>query len=1830
MARIENLLAPEDAEAYRAARGIKKSSLDMLREDIPDWKDDLEVMQHQRYTTKPPAMADLLATNIFNKKSLGATARRFSTDLDLHYLNSDGTFNHEQWKADNFVINVEKAYYENRGQVPMQFFIENSEDLGLLGGEFSEAAKNLHRLSLIESARLTAKTAEQEAFQRDIDFIADWQRVGKQSALMAWTNFENIYNSFGKDDARGQEALDEISPGLSYAELRQMYEPIGAVDTPIKAGYVYEQDEKIVIYAPDGAVGSITRKKGDVAGEGEFRPGQERRRSYSELSTKVADMKFGQDHMQLIGDAMGWAVSGVAGAIDRWGSGSGGALDMGQNLQNIGRWLDDGDYERGKLEAISAMEDQIGLSRDEFVLQAGLPGALEAWSALPEVDPNRYAGYVAMAGGDLDLAQDLYTDEILFQSDNRAMAEKQQEIYNQQLEYQIHELENENFTTSQAVLSIIASWGEAMEFAATAVVTGIGELYSDDPQRFWEDSFWQEVADNKTPAGALGLDGTLMGLGVDLAATAAVDPTTYLFGPKLARAGRWGARSADDVVRISNSPASGVIRRQSVELARSTSRNGVGYSALLDNMAATGMDEMYVAGLRGHNSPLTTARPYTKNKKVAAATNDVTYNVIQELYDMDLMDRDMVQKAADNIKKNGVEAPVEITVNPNTGKAAITKNGETGLAIQMLGHDAIPTMIKIDPDFGVNTYVRIKGMSDDAARHVHDIADGTIAKNIEDAGRVVKEDRKAVDKMLTRNKEFVDYVPDPELEGIFGERMVDDAVEIVNKKNDTALKIIREEQAGVVNYHVFNKADEGLGGVAIVDEQITMGLKGEALGAMDQIWDVALQKGDDLMAIHGYSPSTSRAAIKFAQRRAKRLIDEADPKNTFAEAADDIVTHDVEWGRGLKVPDENLIKMDGDIYVNPRRSIGDEIYGDVDWDHLKYLEQEHMLRGGDPIAGQKTAMSASLGKYFGDRMRNSKGKVGQWVNGFITPINSNIKFEWTGAWSRNAVNQVGVRLWSAVDDMTTWSLYQDRFMNIYRNRGFKQLEANRLSAEAGRLQTIIDSMNDFVGGGLDDWVERLGVEGDEAAALAARHRTVTDEVAKVQKELDSIYDAQKTVQAELTSYKPMNDLMQEMFEDYNRRHIATHESWKPFVDKETGLVPWEEISGRAPGTSMDRMQRVLEKAKAEGITVKEAAQGELGIIPEDVAAVIDAVEESGIKMNVFLDDALQALQNPSSYVAPASPLEMMTAGSGGRNASIRIRANRASDTVMEFARKGQMYWSLDKVMTPRTAIVVSADEVIRIGHQGGVKSYLKYFEDKAIHMAERVDKAITREGSHLPQRWKDRLVKLQEYPTFYRQLERSFLETNGIGFDTIAYKKVGDNTPYYSAAQRFTGSLLNDEGFRKSLSGFDNFKRWFDTDTKAARLRNMEFVDADGTTRTGLTAEQAFGYYDRMLNDYALSNIAKGKKGEARALWKDAAERQAAAGSTAGGPVTLPDWVLEGYGQVTGNAMISERGMGLVNKATDALFQRPVDYRRGFLAEWVRESEKARLGKLYASQGRKVISDNDVHLMLKRQHPDWTDAAIEAQAPILKQQLVERHGMLTEQFVNELIEQKVISEMENVLYSFQMNSRAGRSSRILAPFGKPWADMWAHWGREMISRPQLRGVINDTNFLNLGQIANKVVDHLPFNPKGAAFVSRIAATDFNLDRIQEDPIVGAGFRAAGIEGLDVGPGLFLPHEGENPFGVLFPGLGIVPVGGLQAAFNHLAPDPIDDPVGYQQWVDEWSQFIPGIGYNQSESLGQGLMNLIMGGGVVSKVNDQYQNLATILGEGGPAGQPHQR
>ena len=1762
-------LAGEDLDAYRKARDIQE--LDYLEKEAPEWRTTpewgaaIDTMLYMRKTGEPVALSEKLSLDVFEVDESRAALRQYGNNLDRSYLLENGEFNYELWNQDRFILDVEQAYYENRGQIPLQFFMNHVEDLQLLLGDTDSVRKLAYQDTY--QAEITAyDKMKRDRFFATADRIGSEADLTKSEAQSVWYNFPEIYAEFGDDDGAGQEALDErFGKGLNYGELRRLH-----LST--------EGGESMDL--------SFRRAFGDGSAEG-----------------------FLSGPIDVAHDMLKDVLGGVGGLFGGATAVAGQTVDMAfpeytATIQQVGRWLGPDPQDATQQDIINGMREASNLDYDQFMVQAGSGMFLDSWLGLGDfgLDDAQRNYYLMMAGGNEDLARSFYVDEMIHMEENQAEALKQYELFQADIEYKIKELEDENFTTGDALLNVIAAWGEGIEFLATTATQSLKNVFVG--QHSWFDAqFWQDVKDADTPAGVFGLEGTLVGLGLDLGLSVVMDPTTWIWGPRLQGA-RQGATTADDALRVSRHGMTTRSIQETYEAFVNTRTNAAGAWHLVDHLSETGMADMFLAHIPGFQRPIHGALEYV-NAPIGKVTSNVPGSLIDDwlgtVRDVGPPSKSsagMIIGEDGAVKFTTKMQPIEITYNPATKHYQMTGGVDTARALRSANVDSIPVTMKIDETFNVNTYQRVAGKSDEAAIAVNRIADGTFKEELRQSGRLVKEDRKAVEKLVQRGKDAAEHVPD-EFDAIFG-REAQELPSIANPKTLEPYKVVQvKTTGGNVDYLLYDVDGVPMGGVAVVDGQITMGLVDKARGTMGELWNLAERMGDDLLELHGASPSTSEAAADFAIRHAKsKLLDER-----FVRPIDDLPT--AEWAGGVSVKETH--KIDDALHVKPSRVLDDaDLHPGLDMELMQDMIETHVKMGGEVQATNHTALSASIGSDIGYRMANSSVKtIAKNLAPYLQSVDSNVIMSLRGTGAVSRAVQTSVRMWSAVDDFAGLSPYIERVLHIRRAAGVAQTKFAATAAKRGQILRRIESLTADTAAAVDDVAQAK----------------ITKQLEDLQTQLGELDAVQRQLQVAADPTKQMSDVILEMMDDFNRKHIATNPNWTP--DPKTGLVDWSEITGRGMTTSDQHLATVLRKAEAEGITVKEALAGERKAMPsevikslEDAADILDeAIKNSQLSPQIFLQDALHALSQPGSVSLPISPLEAMMAAKGSKAHVQSVTAALLGDEAAQTAHKIHMYWALDKVFTPRTGVVVSLDEWLRIWQQGGTKSLFKYAEDKAIHMSETVAKAL-KKNPDLPAAWQERLVALQEYPIMFRQLERSFLETNGVGFDAI---KVGDGM-YLDAAQQWSGNWLSDVGFQKYMEGPEAFKKFVETDPRAAALREIEVLDvADKSRKVGMSADQAYAYYEMLYEKWALSKIPSKRLPEARKVWKEAAARAAEKGSTAAGPVALPDWVLEGWGVVTGNRSYPSSGMKIFNRISEGLFQSPLEYRRGFHAELVRTAERERLARLYASQNKKVISHAQFMELLNQKYPYMLDDTLTANLDTLSQRMFQEHGVLSQRFVDELVEAKVIREMDETLYSFQMNSRGGKAARAVAPFGKPWADMWAHWGREMLRRPALRGWVTNENLGKMGELAKQANDALPFNPKATGFVSRIAATDFDLDNIQNDPLVGELAQAVGLERLNISPGLFLPTQGENPFAVMLPGLGMVMSTVAGVAFDALAPDPVADPEGYQAWVDDWSQFIPSLGYGQGQGAVGFLGNMFLGGGTVTRGLQVANDIFAISG-----------
>jgi hypothetical protein len=968
------------------------------------------------------------------------------------------------------------------------------------------------------------------------------------------------------------------------------------------------------------------------------------------------------------------------------------------------------------------------------------------------------------------------------------------------------------------------------------------------------------------------------------------------------------------------------------------------------------------------------------------------------------------------------------------------------------------------------------------------------------------------------------------------------------------------------------------------------------------------------LAMLAESGSLSDDALRFLQKRAETYVDDL---NLGVEDIIDDTLDAEDWAKDMHGTQSDLYQsIDDEMYVRPKDLVPQEdLYPHAPaWDIMKDIERQHLRLGGDAASGHRTMLAHAAGRQVREMIGSKGGKFGKWVEQMFTQNNINPRIYFTGANAAANVNQVVTRLWASAGDNATLELWMRQINNFWEKQGVLdvrratlQTQKEALTAQLNGLKTLDGGVQQtlFPGVGVDDAMPPGTQQLDEATRMSVR---------ELEEQIHRIDVLQRELTGEMSNYSELVDILDGMFDDYNRKHIATNPHFKDLVDPDTGLVDPIHLGANAGDT---QFQMLRKKAQQDNISLREAAQEMDFQLPDSVLEAFDEWEhltgKSGEEMARFMDEVLHTKDSPTSYAMQVDTLTLMAAGAHEITPDFILRMSGQKKLVQlrEGLHTAHTMWMMDKVLRPATAVVVSLDELMRTWHTGGMGSMFQYVEDKVMGVANAVHAVKQAPSfSKLGRRWQDRINALEQYPLFFKNMERTMVQGYGYGTRTLKFNRKNrlGNREYYDAAERMAGQNLNDAGFQAYMEGPEAFREWFETSTDAAALRDLDYSMPGGMTRRGIPMwEDVYQGYDTMFNHYMLSNIKESKKGAARAWYREAAADAKALGSTQAGTTGVPQWVLEGFGEVTGNAKIPKNKiMGMADTLANPLFNDPVDYRRGFLAEWTRKSERARLTKLYESQGIRVVNEAELKRVLKRRYPEMPDIGIDSKMGQITDELFYSENIITDRFVNELVESKVVQEMDNQLYANWRGSRAGQKTRALAPFGKPWADMWGFWGREMFRRPELRGWINDTNFMNLGDIANKALDYAPINPKTGAFVSRIAATDFDLDRIQEDPLVGSAFEALGISSLDVGKALFLPHGGESPFMVMLPGLGIVPGLLAERIIYATAPDPTEDAIAYQQHIDKFSEILPGIGYNQPQGLPAILGEAAMGGGVVTQ------------------------
>lgn len=736
------------------------------------------------------------------------------------------------------------------------------------------------------------------------------------------------------------------------------------------------------------------------------------------------------------------------------------------------------------------------------------------------------------------------------------------------------------------------------------------------------------------------------------------------------------------------------------------------------------------------------------------------------------------------------------------------------------------------------------------------------------------------------------------------------------------------------------------------------------------------------------------------------------------------------------------------------------------------------------------------------------------------------------------------------DDTDSLAQFMDRFQDVIsRHRTVAQGSADNV-IEMASVRSQLGAIDDFFGGITND-LANFGLDGFDEPGL----RRLRTELADKATDLDAAATARPDIFANSDAIEEVTQVVQDFYDHINRTQIATNRAWKEFVDPDTGLVPWSVLTdGNYQG-----VQRFTRNVDDWGKFAKQIG------------------DEVGTSLQL-----------------PMSPLDLIAATRLSSSQWMKFKQMQFGQQVAEYGRGMNKLWILDKVLNLGTAATVSADEWLRIFHQGGLPAVTQYLEDHAMFMVGRVKRFRSLLGGSgqlqfRTGRWSTRLDNLANTPSSMAQTEMRMYQGAGRGYRDLTPGQPG----HIEAGRVLSSRILNEPAFRAYLRGEDFFRDWFKTSDAADYLRMR---NAGGTP---LTADDMLLTFNTIFENQLTSNLATGvTRAQARKAWTEAATQ-----IDDGIDAVLPGRYVEGIGTVRAPEGIAPRQFRNqpIDAAMERLFSDPIQYRQGFLAELVRTTETERLMNLFASQGKRVVSNTQVSRWLGTHGVpvDLTNPTMRAAA----MRRLMTQGIIPQSYVDDLVEMQINRVVEHTLYSNRMGSLAGGGAlnKMTFPFGRPWADFWGFYGREVLSRPVMRGWITEGNMLSSVPTLNRTLRAASgplqaggraaagiatlggqFNPRPLAMASRIANTSFETEQGDFSPI------------------LFFPTKDDDGLYTLLPGVGYIPTLAMDywASVLH---DPVTNPTEHQELRENIGQFVQGFDFSTgtnpiARTFGSGAIN----------------------------------
>ena len=1379
-------------------------------------------------------------------------------------------------------------------------------------------------------------------------------------------------------------------------------------------------------------------------------------------------------------------------------------------------------------------------------------------------------------------------------------------------ENRLDELDEAEWSVSKAMLDGLSTWGRFVDGLATSALILLtdGDVHDEIGEFDFGQAFEELVQAGEdadwTPSRYLGIDGTLLGLTTDLGLGIIFDPTTWIFAP--AGFGRNATTRGASRAIAESAP----MIRYSDDLMTTASamdQTAAHFSYYLDPYSAMGLDQIILE--RAGFQPSITGRGAWRDSTRGAMAGYVNTDEVMRLLPDDVLERSVGDAPGhsnyDNFTKNGMDEPIELLYSEaDDAFMLVDGKGRVGAAVAA-EHTQVPIVIRhvdefdsartiLHPDTPPAIRAELMRESDIAIRRLMDERSATFGMGEETTGmaaQILDGWVPHAGSSLVIWKEFT-YT-----------RQLLHELRTAAKTPDSPFVyrgITAEEARGIV--------DSPSAAIDYPMNSFTEDITVARAFAGEDGWtiNIDLARGDDFqgLSVQDYTvPTGKRVAQREWVANGQFAVLEVDELNKVIKVTRVGDSPGLFPHRGMNA--EEFLGPDRTVAASKRRPVQDpSVPGE--WMHPRDVFPPEMRRtasrltaedmveintkaiasGADLTAANQTILARQISDQVQDMAKD--GTISPWLRRQFDGIDNMPYIPMQGA----AVQAHMYRLVHYLEggrNPAFLNKWLDEFYEL-SNRQWSHQQAivqHRLDADA--LREGLDAIRDASGTPpyqLVDYAKRLGVE----------DLPIQEQVRLVGAEIEKSIDAHMTKSLEMRASAQWED----EFVDAVRRFEDDY--FDTFLREKFAGVGITKIDDMFNSIEGLPMRETLPVGRTQARTAKELA------------------EQQGL--DSFDLNKLQRLlgeDRPMGMFTRMSPLEMLTASEATGAMWLKIQQQSFANMARRYSWTMMNFWVMDKIMRPSTFMVMSADEILFQFHRHGSRSVASYTRSRALNMEARIRALTHGEGfsvaagsAYLSPRKLARLQRLQRGVESMKHLDETLFQQLGTKLDEIDPSAI-EYLPHQRVA---TGQWLNQPGFQAYLAGPAKFQEWWNS-ADALPVRQKMKIQQGGQGRLFNDWEEAWQYYDNVM-EFGYRRQATIPKGKTQADW-DQAWRDAAEGTVAAGRIQyLPDWVIRDMGPVSGVRRVPENA-GPARKAISQIgevgISGPAAFRQGWIGEQNRVTKMAQLEKLAADQNIPILGYDKIEAQLGVR-PGSLSLTDEGRRVIDK--IAFDQGIWTEGYIWRLAEDAGEKSVREQTYMWTNVSRAGHSARPFAPFVRAWAEMWRRWGREAMSRPQLRGYLNNRNFMGLGKIANDAVDLLPANPRTGAFISRLANTDFQIDRGYgiggdlEGLIPGTGQSEErqglipGTESTDLSPLFFLPVGGDqNPFSVMIPGLGPVPMLLMDQVITTLY-DPLEQPEEYQNLVGQLAEFFPYVEFQQG-----GLTNRLAGGGNIG-------NLGTLMGD----------